>query len=281
MIPVMEIEGASFSYGQKDIFKNLNLKVGKSQIFCLVGPNGCGKTTLLESILGIQKLKAGNIYVEGKNILSISHKNRAEKIAYIPQNIEKTFPYTVKDMVIMGRAHNIKLFQAPSKEDKLIAMDAMKRMGILNLAEKPFTQISGGEKRLVMIARALTQESKILVMDEPTAHLDFKNELMLLEIIVDIIKKEGITVIMATHFPNHAYYFENNGVKTKLALMKDGDFAKVGTPTELLNEKNIMRIYSINSQITTCKIDKETFIKQIIPISIIKEGLENSGGDIN
>ena len=110
MIPVMEIEGASFSYGQKDIFKNLNLKVGKSQIFCLVGPNGCGKTTLLESILGIQKLKAGNIYVEGKNIFSIGHKNRAEKIAYIPK-YEKTFPYTVKDMVIMGRAHNIKLFK--------------------------------------------------------------------------------------------------------------------------------------------------------------------------
>lgn len=268
MIPIMQVKEAYFSYGKKDIFKNLNFEVEKGEIFCLVGPNGCGKTTLIEATLGINKLKSGSIYLDVKNIINISHKQRAKQLAYIPQHMESTFPYTVKDMVLMGRTHNIKLFEAPSKEDDLITMDAIKRMGILNLSDQPFTQLSGGEKRLVMIARALAQESKVLIMDEPTAHLDFKNELMLLEIIIDIMSKEGITVIMATHFPNHAYYFENNGIRTRIALMKDGEFKKIGTPTNLLNEENLMQIYNINSKITNYKIDENNSIKQIIPISI-------------
>lgn len=281
MAPIIEIEKASFSYGEKEVFNDLNLKVKNGEMFCLVGPNGCGKTTLIECILGIQKLTEGNIWIEGEDILKISHNIRAEKIAYIPQNIEKTFPYMVKDIVIMGRAHKVNMFQAPSKRDEAIVEEAMEKMGISYLADKPFTQISGGESRLVMIARALAQESKILIMDEPTTHLDFKNELMLLEIIVDIMNKEGITVVMATHFLNHAYYFENNGISIRLALMRDGGFEKIGTPTELLNEENIRDIYEIKSQIISCKVDENKYIKHVVPISILKNSLGGGEDEAN
>src|SRR5690606_18272983 len=108
-----------------------------------------------------------------------------------------------------------------------IALEALEMVGLADLAEQPYTQISGGQCQLVMIARALAQQPKIIIMDEPTAHLDFKNELLLLETVVDLVRKNGISVVMATHFPNHAFYYESNGIPTRIALMSDRRFAEV------------------------------------------------------
>lgn len=271
MNSVIEVREASFCYCEKEVFDKISLSVSLGEILCIVGPNGCGKTTFLDCILGLLKLKKGEIFVNGENIRNISEKQRAEKMAYIPQSHERTFPYTVEEIVLMGRAHKTGMFSSPSREDRHIAMEAINKVGIGYLLNKPYTQISGGEGQLVMVARALAQQSRIVIMDEPTAHLDFKNELMLLETITNLIKERAITIIMATHFPNHAYYFENNGIPTTIALMNDGNFQAMGRPSEILNETNIKKIYSVNSKVIKCDIENNISIRQVVPLSIDKE----------
>lgn len=268
---MIQVTNASFSYGDKEIFHNINFNIRQGEVFCLLGPNGCGKTTLLSCILGLQKLKDGQILIDGVQIDCIKPKSLAEKTAYVPQIHERTFPYKVKDIVLMGRAHNTSLFTSPSQEDKEIAMIAIEKVGILDLAEKPYTQISGGQCQLVMIARALAQQPKVIIMDEPTSHLDFKNELMVLETIADLVKNENISVLMATHFPNHAYYFESNNVPATLALMNNGEFEDSGIPSDILNEKNILKTYRINSKLIDYKVNENMTIKQIVPLSIKKD----------
>lgn len=147
----------------------------------------------------------------------------------------------------------------------------MERVGILHLADSPYTQISGGQCQLVIIARALAQQPQIIIMDEPTAHLDFKNELILLETVLELVKQNNISIIMATHFPNHAYYFESNNLSTTLALMNNGAFEEIGSPKQILNENNIKKIYGINSKVLNYKIDESKSIRQIVPLSIIKD----------
>ncbi|MFA9423442.1 MAG: ABC transporter ATP-binding protein [Sedimentibacter sp.] len=270
MKDTIQVNNASFSYGDKQIFSGINLSVKQGELFCILGPNGCGKTTLLDCILGLLKLNNGNIIIDGSLLNSIKSNKIAEKMAYVPQVHQKSFPYTVKEIVLMGRAYKTTFISSPTNEDKDIAIEAMKKVGINHLADLPYTQISGGECQLVMIARALAQKPKIIIMDEPTAHLDFKNEIVLLETVVDLIRENNISVIMATHFPNHAYYFENNNIPTTLGLMNNGIFEQVGSPSEVLNEKNIQKTYQINSKIMNYKVDENTSVRQIIPLSIVK-----------
>lgn len=268
---MIQVTNASFSYGNKEIFRGINFNIKQGEVFCILGPNGCGKTTLISCILGLQKIKEGHILIDGVNIDNIKPKSLAEKTAYVPQIHERTFPYKVKDIVLMGRAHNTSLFTSPSQMDKEIAMMAIEKVGIMELAEQPYTQISGGQCQLVMIARALAQQPKVIIMDEPTSHLDFKNELMVLETIADLVKNEKISVLMATHFPNHAYYFESNNVPATLALMNNGEFEDSGIPSDILNEKNILKTYQINSKLIDYKVNENMSIKQIVPLSIKKD----------
>ncbi|MDI9476065.1 MAG: ABC transporter ATP-binding protein [Natronincolaceae bacterium] len=267
---IVQVKNASFSYGEKRVFSDISFYVKPKEVLCIIGPNGCGKTTLLDCVLGVLKLKQGEVLIDQKNLENIKPGQLAEKVAYVPQVHRRTFPYMVKDIVLMGRAHRTNIFSSPDKEDMGIANEAMEKVGISHLAEEPYTQISGGQCQLVMVARALAQQPEIIIMDEPTSHLDFKNELMVLETVVDLIKQNNISVIMATHFPNHAYYFETNNVLTTLALMNNEKFEKVGSPQQILNEENIRKIYGVDSKVLNYNIDKTTLIRQIVPLSIVK-----------
>lgn len=267
----VEVSNASFSYGSKKVFSNISFNVRKGEVFCVLGPNGCGKTTLLDCVLGILKLNEGKVLVGNTDVKDLKENKLAEKMAYVPQIHERSFPYKVKEIVLMGRAHKTSIFTSPCEEDKKIAMDALEKVGISELADVPYTQISGGQCQLVMIARALAQQPEIIVMDEPTSHLDFKNELVVLETVADLVKKHNISILMATHFPNHAYYFETNHVPTTLVLMNNGVFEEKGKPYDVLNEQNIINTYNINSKVLNLKLDEETSIRQVVPISLIKE----------
>lgn len=268
---IVQVKNASFSYGEKMVFSNISFSVKPKEVLCIIGPNGCGKTTLLDCVLGVLKLKQGKVLIEHENLDNIKPNQLAEKVAYVPQVHQRTFPYIVRDIVLMGRAYKIGIFSSPNEEDIEIANEAMEKVGILHLADRPYTQISGGQCQLVMIARALTQQPSTIIMDEPTAHLDFKNELIVLETVVDLVKQNNISVIMATHFPNHAYYFETNGISTTLALMNNETFEKIGSPQQVLNENNIKEIYGVNSKVLNYNIDKTTLIRQIVPLSIVKD----------
>lgn len=269
MEPLLEVKDISFQYPQAPILDNISFSINPGEVFCLLGPNGCGKTTLLDCILGWLKPYAGQILINGSSIQDMSAPQMARQVAYVPQVHEKTFPYLVKDIVLMGRAAFIGAFDTPSAEDRLIAEKALETVGIAKLKDRPYTQLSGGEGQLVMVARALAQNSPIVVMDEPTAHLDYRHELIILETVDELVKQTGLAVLMATHVPNHAYYFENRGLITRAALVKDRRIMALGKPSQVLSERNLGELYSIRTRIIDCQLDNGELLKQVVPISTI------------
>lgn len=266
---LIEVNNIAFSYDKHVIFQNLSFAINSGEIFCLLGPNGCGKTTLLDCVLGLLKTKSGEILLNGVNINRIHPEQIARKIAYVPQIHEKTFPYTVFDIVLMGRASYIGMFGSPDAEDVAITEEALEQVGISRLKERHYTQLSGGEGQLVMVARALAQKTPLIIMDEPTAHLDFKHELVIMEKVVELVRETGLSILMATHFPNHAFYFENNNIVTRVALMSEANFLAVGEPCEVLSEENLRLLYNVHTKVVSCELDANRELKQVIPISTV------------
>jgi iron complex transport system ATP-binding protein len=244
MNSIMETKDCSFSYDNKNnVFEDISFKVSSGDIFCILGANGTGKTTLIKCLTGLMKPNKGKILIDGKDMKTFSHADLAKKIGYIPQIHNSTFPFTVLDVVLMGRSPHLDIFESPAEEDYKIAEKSLKSLNIIHMKDKPYTEISGGEQQLVFIARVLTQEPEILILDEPTSHLDFGNQIRTL----DIIKKlasEGLSVIMSSHFPDHAFISAN-----KVALMGEKRFIAMGTPKDVITTKNMKRIYDIDVKI--------------------------------
>jgi len=265
-MPLVAVNDASFSYGTQSIFENINFSVDQGEIFCLLGPNGCGKTTLLDCILGFHRLGSGNIRIMGKDAGSFKPGRIARSIAYVPQKHEQTFPYTVREIVTMGRAAYLGLFGAPTRADRRLADNALERIGIQHLRNRPYTQLSGGETQLVMIARALVQDAPVIILDEPTAHLDFRYELVIMEVITGLVKQSGLSIIMATHFPNHAFYFQNNGVSTSIALLHKRGFLAMGSPESILDEDSLKKLYGVNTSVISVNTEGGGTLKHIVPL---------------
>ncbi|MDI9597019.1 MAG: ABC transporter ATP-binding protein [Atribacterota bacterium] len=265
---ILEVKEASFGYGRNIVLENINFQMNAGEVICLIGPNGSGKTTLLDCIMGILPLRRGKVFLQGKSISDLKAKEIARIISYVPQIHKKTFPYTVEEIVLMGRASHIGMFASPGNEDISIAHEAIETVGIKHLQHRPYTELSGGEGQLVMIARALAQQSRIMIMDEPTTYLDFQNSLTVMEVTRQLAKKRNLSIILATHYLNHAFYFENNGLNTFTAMLDKKSFAIYGRPNKVLTRDNINKIFNID-----CKIidyDSEEIKKQryIIPIKL-------------
>ena len=267
----IEIKNASFSYGSHNIFKKINFSIGSGQLFCLLGPNGCGKTTLLDCLLGLHRLRSGHITIMGRDIKDFRPGKIARFIAYVPQQHESTFPYSVREIVTMGRAAHLGFFSSPSKNDRRMADRALEEIGIGHLKNRPCTQLSGGETQLVMIARALVQETPVMLLDEPTAHLDFHYELAIMEVITRLVKQRGLSIVMATHFPNHAFHFHNSGIPTSVALFYDRTFQSVGNPEDVLNEQNIKDLYGVTAKVIAIDGSAGSEMKHIVPLATIEE----------
>lgn len=237
---LLDVKGISFSYDDETIFSDICFSINKGDVLCILGPNGTGKTTLIKCLNGLHDIDSGEILINGENMKKLSFKQISKHIGYIPQSHVSSFPFKVFDVVLMGRAPYLNLTDSPKEEDKKIALDALKTLGIDDLMDKEYTNLSGGERQLVFLARVLCQKPDILILDEPTSHLDFGNQIKLLEII-DNLAKSGLAIIMSSHFPDHAFLSS-----TKVAIMKDGHFIDFGTPDDVVTEENLRKAYSID-----------------------------------
>lgn len=203
------VQNISLSYEKELVLNNINLSIKKGSVVTLVGPNGCGKTTLLKVINGFLRQYEGAVYIDNRNTEHISSLEMAKTLSYVSQLHKSSFPFSVLDVVLTGRMPYINTFSTPGKKDLEKARSILDFLGIGHFAHKSYTQISGGERQMVMIAKALVQEPDFLLLDEPTSFLDLKNQIHVLKTITHLSKTRNITVLMTLHEPNHAMLFSD------------------------------------------------------------------------
>ena len=254
------IRDAAFSYdGKTDVFSGLNDTISSDEIFCILGPNGIGKSTLLKAILNLHKLKSGSICLDGKNVTAYRPAELARVLAYIPQTYSLAFPYKVLDMVLMGRMPYLNSMARPTPEDYEKCGRAIEILGLRDLADRPCTQLSGGQLQLVMLARAIAQEAEFIILDEPTSHLDYGKQMVTLEMIREM-KARGVGIIMTTHDPDHAFM-----VCDKAAVMAKGHFIAVGKPDDVVTEENLRTAYGVDVRLITYRDENGREQKTCVP----------------
>lgn len=244
----------------KPIQRYMNFSVESGEVCCVLGPNGCGKSTVFKSILGLLPLLRGKVTVDGDDISSWSPKRLADTMAYVSQSHTPPFPYQVKDVVLLGRINKVGSMGQPTANDYHIVENAMLDMGVFHLRDKVYTDISGGELQLVMIARALAQQPQILVLDEPTAALDYGNVVRVIEKVRSLAEK-GYAVIMTTHSPDHAFMCESSVV----LLQKDNPM-KFGRAVDVITEKNMKQAYGVNVKIVEFVNTKGKIMRMCAPV---------------
>jgi iron complex transport system ATP-binding protein len=235
----IDVKGLGFSYGGREALRDISFCAGEGELVAVLGPNGSGKSTLFRCILGILQGYSGSISISGDDIRTLGVRDMAKRIAYIPQSHYPAFNYSVLDMVMMGSAHRLGSFSRPGAREEAGALDALALLGISALASRSFLQLSGGERQLVLIARALAQRSDILVMDEPASSLDYGNQLRLLKS-VGALSKNGYTVLFSTHTPQHALSYAD-----RVLALEAGSLAADGPSGEALTEALMQRLYGV------------------------------------
>ena len=248
---MLEVSELRCGYDKTEIVHGVSFGVRRGEFVCMLGPNGCGKSTTLKTVLGLLRPFAGQITMNGISTVDMPEKERARHFAYIPQAHTPPFPFTVADVVILGRTPYINSMAVVGDTDKEVAFDCMSRMGIAELADRPYTQLSGGQQQLVLIARALTQEPDLLIMDEPTASLDFGNQQLVLQQMRNLADG-GTSVLMVTHDPDHALFCAH-----RVIVMEAGEIIAEGVPGEVLDTTCLQRIYHTNVKVIDVDLDGE------------------------
>lgn len=234
---MLEVKDLRAGYDRTEIVHGVSFTVEDGEFCCIMGANGCGKTTTIKTILNILKPMGGTVTLDGEDVLAMSNARRAQCFAYIPQSHTPPFPFTVADVVLLGRTPYIGQMAHIRDTDRVISFQAMQQLNIEHLAEATYTELSGGQQQLVLIARALAQQPKLLVMDEPTASLDFGNQQQVLSRIRHLTEN-GTSVLMITHDPGHAFFCAD-----KVVLMEKGQVIATGAPTDMINERSLERLY--------------------------------------
>jgi iron complex transport system ATP-binding protein len=256
----LTVSSAEFHYDATGTsgFNNVSFSLEDGEVMSILGPNGCGKTTLLKCLNSLIKIGKGSIAVDDQDISRLPRAEIARSIGYVPQLHQPAFPFSVLDTVLVGRAPHLGLLESPGLEDVSIAEKSLETMGIYHLRDKPYTQLSGGERQLVIFARVLAQQPSLLLLDEPTSHLDFGNQIRLLRI-VENLAATGLPIIMTSHFPDHAFL-----VSSKVALMKQGEFIDIGTPDEVITDNNLEKVYNI--KVKVINVDSGVNRKVCVPV---------------
>lgn len=259
MSSAIKIENLSFSYNGKAVINGLNLEIPQDSVTAILGPNGSGKTTLLKIILGLLQPVSGHITVLGHDINKLLPAERAKLMAYVPQKHQPLFGYEVVDVVNMGRHSYRSLFSMANKDDYKKSEQALEKLGIIHLKNRPYTALSGGEQQLVLIARALVQEAKIVVFDEPVTGLDYANQIVILKQL-KLLRESGITCIKTTHNPEHALWTSDFSI-----FLKSGEVFAKGKTDEIITSKSLSLLYNASMKVIETGKEKGTQIKTCVP----------------
>jgi iron complex transport system ATP-binding protein len=251
----LTINKLSFNYTGVQVLKDIDLNVGLGEMISIVGPNGSGKSTLLKCINRILKTKQNTIMIDNSDLNKLDVKELSKLMGYVPQSSSSTFPFTVYDVVMMGRKPYI--HWSISDHDSEIVVRMLDFLNLSHLAMRNFTELSGGEQQKVIIARALAQQPKFMLLDEPTSSLDIKHQLEILCLLKNLSKSKERSVIVTMHDLNLASRFSD-----RLIMLKKGAIYAVGSPEDVLTEENIEAVYGIKAKVTSSIIGKP----QITPI---------------
>jgi iron complex transport system ATP-binding protein len=240
---LIQVDSLSFSYNRTPLIDGLSLTIDEGGVVALLGPNGSGKTTLLKLILGLLKPRQGVIRLHGKDIRDYPRRELARQLAYVPQVHREAFGFQVFDVVLMGRMPHNSFFAHYGSKDEQIVWDALEKMEILHLAKRPYTEISGGERQLTLVARALAQGVRVFVMDEPTNGLDYGNQVRLLER-VGRLADDGYTFIFTSHHPEHAL-----AIADRVVMMQSGAIIRDGAPLTTVTPGKLAELYGLPARL--------------------------------
>lgn len=258
---MLEVRDLHAGYGDKEIVHGVSFTIERGQFVCVIGANGCGKSTLLRNLLGLIQPFSGTVSIDGKDTREMDERERARHFAYIPQAHTPPFPFKVSDVVILGRTPYLNgIATSTSERDHLIAYRALEQLSITHLADTVYTELSGGQQQLVLIARALAQQPDLLVMDEPTASLDFGNQQLVLSCVYDL-SRLGMSVLMVTHDPDHALFCSD-----RVLMMEEGCIIGDGTPAEIITTENLRRIYNTESYVTDVPVAGGEVVRVCVPV---------------
>lgn len=271
------VENGCFGYKKgEQLLRNVSLEATDGELIAILGPNGAGKTTMLRCMMGFLHWKEGRSSIDGKDIRTIPQRELWRTIAYVPQAKNASAAYSAGEMVLLGRSSRIGVFSQPKAEDIQMADQVMEQLGILHLKEKKCSEISGGELQMVLIARALASQPRILVLDEPESNLDFKNQLIVLETL-SRLAAEGMICLFNTHYPAHALQRAGKS----FLLCKDGS-SIFGPTREVVTEANIRRAFGVRAVIGDVETP-ENVLRSVLPVEIVPEGWKENepAGDGN
>ena len=246
----LRVDNLHFSYGDHSVLKGVSFEIPDQGFVSLLGPNGAGKSTLFRCMLGLLSAQQGSVTIHGRNIADMAPVELSRTVAYIPQSHNPVYNFSVFDMVLMGTTSQLPRYAVPGKAQYQLAQEAMERMGIAHLRDRGCVNISGGERQLALIARAMVQQAKILVMDEPSANLDYGNKTRVMQT-VKRLSREGYTVIQSTHDPDQAYLYSD-----QILALYQGSVIADGLPRDVVTGELISKLYGVDVEVCGMRQDK-------------------------
>jgi iron complex transport system ATP-binding protein len=255
----LEVSELAFGYGGRAVGSGVSFALEPGEVMCLLGPNGGGKTTLFKTILGLLPALGGAVALDGASLASWAPARRARALGYVPQAQLGLFPFTVREVVLMGRTAHVGPFSTPSRRDRAVAEATLEGLGLAQLAARAYTEISGGERQLTLVARALAQEAPVLVMDEPTASLDFGNQVRVLAHVRELGRR-GIAVILSTHDPDQAF-----ACADRVALLHSGRLVGLGPPDATLTPERLRAVYGVEVEVVTLTLGDGRRVRTCVP----------------
>ena len=261
----LEAKHLDFGYGDHRVGSDVSLSLEAGEVLCLLGPNGSGKTTLFKTLLGLLPPQGGLVLIDGMDLQRRKRGEVAQRVSYVPQAHAAFFPFTVREVVLMGRTAHLAIFASPSRRDREIAQTAIERMRLAHLADSVYTRISGGERQLALIARALAQDARIMVMDEPTANLDFGNQVRVMEHI-QALARTGMGVLLSTHDPDQAFVCAD-----RVAMLHEGRLVRVGPPGDAITAASLRQLYGVDVEVIEVETESGTRRTACIPLLLRRQ----------